>query len=61
MIKEVSTCVGCGIAPCQHCRGTVYVCDCCEEEVDELFWSDDEQLCKDCFLEVCLDNAEKVR
>ncbi len=59
MVKYENQCCDCiaGAYPCigkdcHHRNGKIYVCDCCHDEVDELFEYDtEEQLCGDCLLE----------
>lgn len=62
MIRQVDGCKGCGMSPCYHCVSYELECDCCgADELDELYWLDDEQVCKECFIAGCLENAEKVK
>ena len=59
-IKYRDECCGCAV-PGYPCIGNacelrhhpVYICDNCEDEVSEgeLYWVDDEQLCKYCAIE----------
>lgn len=55
MIKYVSGCVGCGkpciFEACPYYTEKVRICDLCGDEVGELYWDDDEQLCEGCLLE----------
>lgn len=55
MVRVENRCCGCNGAlyPCNHCRAEhtpVFICDCCGEEVDTLYWFDNEQYCEDCVL-----------
>lgn len=55
MIVKENRCVGCNGAayPCNLCgldNATILICDCCNEEVDKLYWLYGEQLCCDCVL-----------
>ena len=54
MIVIGSACVDCDLpcvfTACPYYRVVYYVCDCCGEEVEDLFYWDNEQLCDDCVL-----------
>lgn len=62
MIRIENRCVNCDSAlyPCIHCGAEhtpVFICDYCGEEVDKLYWFDNNnQYCADCILE----NLEEV-
>ena len=58
MIKYVPGCVGCGKpcigSACKYHTEMVLVCDLCGDEVEDLYWADDnhdEQLCESCLLQ----------
>ena len=56
MVTRQNRCVGCDGAgyPCNLCgldNAVVFICDCCGEEMDKLYWLDGEQLCEDCVLD----------
>lgn len=52
MISVESDCVDCGLPciyeACPHYKAIRYICDCCDNEVDDLFLFDDQELCIDC-------------
>ena len=52
MIRLESDCVDCGLPclyeTCPHYQVVVYECDCCGEEVDNLYYFDGQELCIDC-------------
>lgn len=48
--------LGCLFEACPYYKVIYYVCDCCGEEVEELYHFDGEQLCAECVL----GNLEKV-
>ncbi len=58
MVKYENQCCDCAASgypcigkDCRHRNVKIYVCDCCHDEVDELFGYDtEEQLCVDCLL-----------
>lgn len=61
MIRTVSGCVGCGLVPCMHCKAKELICDECGSEAEVLYYGkDDDQLCEECFLTECLENAKTV-
>lgn len=55
MIKTENECVDCGLPclreSCSYWAVTRLYCDQCGEEMDVLYWFDDEQLCLDCIEE----------
>lgn len=58
MITYENNCVSCDW--CMHCgkdHEPVLICDRCGEEESELYWVEDEQLCRHCVFEV----LEEVR
>lgn len=56
MIVIGSECVDCDLpcvfTACPYYRVVYYVCDCCGEEVEDLYYFDCEQLCADCILKL---------
>lgn len=56
MIRTEDDCVGCGIPPCKHCQHTAFICDFCDEEVDELYDYEGEQVCYKCMEEDFTEN-----
>lgn len=42
--------LGCIFSACPYYRVVHYICDHCEEEVEDLFYWGNEQLCSDCAL-----------
>jgi hypothetical protein len=52
MIRVESDCVDCGLPclyeACPHYKAIRYICDCCDNETDDLFLLDDQELCIDC-------------
>ena len=55
MIKIENECVNCGFPciydACRFYKVIRFYCDHCKENVDELYYFCDEQLCADCVLE----------
>lgn len=59
MIRYENNCCGCNAAAypcnpsqCSMMRQPVLICDCCHEEVDNLYWVDGDQYCEKCALSV---------
>lgn len=54
MTREESGCVRCGLPcigeACPNWRVTLYICDICGEEQDELYYFDGREMCADCVL-----------
>lgn len=51
MIRKVSGCKGCDL-PCINCQDEIiYTCDICGQDVDEVRDYDNEDICRDCFIE----------
>ena len=48
--------LGCIFGACPYYKVVYYVCDCCGEEVEDLYSLDGEQLCTECVL----NSLEKV-
>ena len=52
MIKVELVCVDCGLPclyqSCPYYRVVRYICDCCDDEVDNLYYFDGQELCIDC-------------
>ena len=42
--------LGCIYEACPYYKVTRYYCDCCHDEVDDLYIWDNEELCADCVL-----------
>lgn len=52
MVRIESDCCDCGLpclyGACPHYKAVRYICDCCEEEIDDLYYFDNQELCLDC-------------
>lgn len=55
MIKKENQCVQCGLhclgSACPYKNVTILVCDCCGEEVEELYHYNGQHYCEECLLE----------
>ena len=66
MIRYEDECVDC--PPEMGCMGSACpyrnvphaCCDMCEEEAEEFYYSDGDYLCKDCYIEAILEQAEVI-
>ena len=54
MISIENECVDCGLpclyTACPYYKVIHFYCDCCDEEVEDLYWFGSKQLCVDCIL-----------
>ena len=61
MITVENECVDCGLPciyeSCKYYRVVRYICDCCNDEVDALYYFDDQEMCIDC-IEQSLERVE---
>lgn len=52
MIMIENECVDCGLPcmreSCPYYKVVRFYCDCCHDEVEDLYWFDGEELCIDC-------------
>lgn len=52
MVRIESDCCDCGLpclyGACPHYKVVRYICDCCEEEVGDLYYFDGQELCLYC-------------
>ena len=52
MVRVESDCVDCGLPciyeSCLHYQVVIYKCDCCGDEVDDLYYFDGLEMCVDC-------------
>lgn len=64
MLRSVNGCVDCNIPCvggfCKMQRTAQVVCDRCSGRADVFYIADDEVLCRECFIETALDNAETL-
>lgn len=52
--------LGCMGKSCPNLNVPHFHCDGCEDEAEEYYEYEGEYFCKDCYIEIALENAEKI-